>query len=271
MDPLGELPRGVLCLSCRRNRFAVYAGVDTVSTAGLDETATALHGSKDLSTIKVGAAPSSDDDASTAISSEAESVEMVRINASTLAGSTCSIVVSLDSSIADLKKLLQTSLGFEWYEQQLVCALDVLHPNTALVRDFPSVAGATCIPDILVLKIFNKWTRAEKIRMECAGCEGVNGTYTRVNTNCYAKDDDQSIRIFRYEADPAWPAAWYIEKDRRHGVYFAVPDQTLTELEEGDAENQNLGFPLPIGGWEPWTGMLSQPGESPMPCMTPIA
>jgi hypothetical protein len=194
-----------------------------------------------------------------------EPVETIKLNASTLSGKCCTVDVGLDQNVADLKRILQDYLDVPRCAQQLVCGLTVLGLDRALIRDIYELSKATFTPDIMVLKV-HPWTRAERIVMEGGMCSEANGTYTRVNTNCYIKDGSHgSIRIFRYEADVSWPAAWYIERNRRHGIYYAVPDQSLTDRLDGDAEDQELGFPIPLGGWAPWTGVLSTPGELPAP------
>merc|ERR1712032_30244 len=188
--------------------------------------------------------------------------ELMDLSVSTLAGASCMISISPSSSVADLKHLIHANLGFECACQQLICGMKVLQPNKALLKSFVGVAKVIEVPNITVIRVGYASTRSEHILMEDAQCPQVNGAYTRANTNCYVKDNDRSIRIFRYEADSSWPAAWYIERAGNRGIYYAVPDQTLGETDE---DAQELGFPLPLSGWEPWSGAWSDPGQLPAP------
>lgn len=252
LDPFGELPRGSLCISCRRDRFADWSA----SCEGSGSTALGTSGSGKCT------------------AAAAEEIETsIEISASTLGGDSCTFAVGTHSSVADIKKMIQYHLGITWYSQQLVCEAEVLMPETALIKDFPVLAEAASVPHLMVIKL-HPWIRCKRVTLDGSKCAAVNGTYTRLNTNCYAKVGDASIRIFRYEADESWPAAWYIERkgmeDRslfHRGVYYAVPDQSLTD---SDPTHQELGFPLPIGGWEPWTGTDSEPGEHPGPTLTAL-
>lgn len=361
MDPLGQLPRGALCQACRRERFAVYAGVseeaplaerrqtlhvaDPEAVCGISseirkaeelhpsavsqETAIQLFklfdrhckGSLDkddfinqlvelrpvfwtnerLDLLMQEADTNCDGvvdcsefvtwiskvdavsnafrrSAATLLHSRgsgrvkaAEGGATVEVNASTLAGQTCTVVVSMTSSIVEMKRLIQDSLGIMWNEQQLVCGMEVLDHNEALPKDVAAFTRATSLPDILVIKV-PPCTRFTCIMIQDAGCAEVNGTYRRINTNCYAKEGNRSIRIFRYQADASWPAAWYIERNCRQSLYYAVPDQTAGEAEEcndGGKKAAELGYPLPLSGWAPWTGLCSEPGQLPAPSVMP--
>jgi len=362
MDPLGELPRGSLCAGCRRERFAVYAGVATeVCTAGsaemdaslsvdkshtmaseledsevrgrwemsgdevialfgqFDKDGNGLIDKQDLAEVLMELKPSfwtnerldlllqqADKNgdgvidysefvtwvfntdplpkafrgqfrrtvtslAHSADASILDESETLEVNASTLAGESCTVVVTLDTSVADLKQMVEANLGVRWSQQQLICGLEVLEPGKAPLKQFAGIARATSTPELFVIKIA-PCTHVASIMLEEAGCEQVNGIYRRVNSNCYAKDHDTTICIFRYEASASWPAAWYIEHHRRHGIYYAVPDQTIGEGEEDDVDldTQELGFPLPLSGWEPWAGYLSEPGQVPVPIVKPL-
>lgn len=294
MDPLGQLPRGSLCLECRRQRFAVYAGVaddakhtgGTVTTAGkaaVNSSVLAAAGKVAVKSSVREAVPCLDgfearERMRPAISAAAaleamkmDTGEMLKVTASTLGGMSCTVVVKLDSHVADLKRAIQENLGVGACQQQLVCGLEVLEPNTANLRSFDWLTKATSTPELLVIKVA-AWTRFDSVRIEAAASAQVNGIYKRVNTNCYVKEGNKDFRMFRYEADVAWPAAWYLECGGRHAMYYAVPDQTLGEGEDADKKvTQDFGFPLPLEGWEPWTGLLSEPGELPGPLLSPVA
>lgn len=263
MDPLGEMPRGSLCQCCRRERFAVYAGCEPLTEQKIDanppartcEPRTVVPQSKDAGVVATG--------------------PEIEVNASTLTGESHRMTIKLDNSVADLKQIVQANLGIWCYEQQLVSGIEVLQPDTAALKQIAGLDLANLTLDILVIRVARSNTRAQRIRMEGAQSAEVNGTYTRMNTNCYAKDGDGTIRIFRYEADPSWPAAWYIECRQTATSWSGMPDQTLGEesyVNLDDDENvKHVGFPLPLSGWEPWTGMSADPGQFPAPIPTPLA
>merc|ERR1711861_121778 len=100
-------------------------------------------------------------------------------------------------------------MGIEYAFQQLICGTDILHPQLALLDGFSCLrVPSSWPPHIMVLRISVTSTRSEHIEMKGADHSQVNGVYTRVNSNCYAKNGDTSIRIFRYREDESWPAAW---------------------------------------------------------------
>jgi len=263
MDPLTKLPRGSLCQRCRRQRFAIYAGVaDDVN-------------------VQTTAEPEDQTCAGETVGDEAMEESqplhglwkpgdrLLEISASTFTGVSCKVQVPAAASVSELKQLIQRELAISWTEQQLVCGLEVLQPNSLLVKDVAALQESE--PHLTVIRRPAIYTCFQRIILKGSQA-AVDGRYTRVNSNCYASDTDRTLRIFRYEADVAWPAAWYIERltsGAWHGIYYAVPDQTMG-VEDG-ADEALQGYPLPVNYWEPWTGYKSEPGSLPAPEVTPLS
>lgn len=278
MDPLGHLPRGSVCYDCRRERFAAYvAGTDGPANVCVATPAQAekLHPCKvpDVadtpSTSQHSAHAPLESDThyaawSATLHAPPQRVDQT-LNVSTLAGMSALLVANLNGSVADLKRHIQASLGIEDVDQQLICGEEVLQPDLRSLKSFSCLANVITIPDLLVIKVARS-ARPKHMSVEGAQSAEANGTYTRANTNCYTKDGDARIRIFRYLADASWPAAWFLECGHGEALYYAVPDQTLGDSDP-DAEME-LGYPIPLDGWKPWGG--SHPGELPAPKLRPI-
>lgn len=86
-----------------------------------------------------------------------------------------------------------------------------------------------------------------KVLVEGAGSQHVNGSYTRKSLTLFTKDNDISgVRL-------RWAGAWYFEHTRGNkGIYCAV----------GTAHH------VPKEGWHRWETAYSAPGELPVPTMT---